>query len=206
MMTETMIEKLTAKGFSRWTKGAMDRLYINANDLGLYTDHYKSGNICYASFNGEEISHAHALRMLGAKIWIDVETGMLNSKYAEDCLVESAEALYAQVKAEIAAEEAAAEESDVKEDTAEDTPTTESSTATCLSMPTIERKQKRMIWSEGWHEVDSNFSYYVESGKLMHGNSMGEHLTPYKKNPNGGYDNARGIAANKRNYDRIYWF
>ena len=130
MMTETMIEKLTEKGFSRWTKGAMDRLYINANDLGLYTDHYKSGSICFASFNGEEISHAHALRMLGAKTWIDVETGLLNSKYAEDCLVEAAEAIYEQAKAEIAAEEAAAqepaaEESDVQEVTAEEAPTTD---------------------------------------------------------------------------------
>ena len=150
MMTETMIEKLTEKGFSRWTKGAMDRLYINANDLGLYTDSYKSGNICFASFNGEEISHAHALRMIGAKIWIDVETGLLNSKYAEDCLVEAAKAIYEQVKAEIAteeaaAQEAAAEESDVQEVTAEEAATTESASSTSLPLPTITGTSDKQI-------------------------------------------------------------
>lgn len=152
MMTETVIEKLTAKGFSRWTKSTMDRLYINANDLGLYTDHYKSGNICYASFNGEEISNAHALRMLGAKIWIDVETGLLHSKYAEDCLVEAAKAIYEQAKAEIASEEAAAqeaaaEESDVQEVTAEEAPTTESASATSLPLPPITGTSDKQIKS-----------------------------------------------------------
>ena len=145
MMTETMIEKLTEKGFSRWTKGAMDRLYINANDLGLYTDSYKSGNICYASFNGEEISHAHALRMLGAKIWIDVETGLLNSKYAEGCLVEAAKAIYEQVKAEIDTEEAAAEEDAVQEDTAEEATATESAPDTSLPLPTINGTSDKQV-------------------------------------------------------------
>ena len=140
MMTETMIDKLTTKGFSRWTKDAMDRLYINANDLGLYTDHYKSGSICYASFNGEEISHAHALRMLGAKIWIDVETGALHSKYAEDCLVEAAKAIYEQVKAEIDAEESA-----VQEATAEEAPTTETAPATSLPLPTINGTSDKQV-------------------------------------------------------------
>lgn len=69
----------------------------------------------------------------------------------------------------------------------------------------MESKQKRMSWTDGWHEVDSNFSYYVENGCLLYGSFSGESLTPYKKNPNGGYDNASGIKATKRNYDRIIW-
>ena len=64
---------------------------------------------------------------------------------------------------------------------------------------------KRKRWTDGWHEVNCDFSYYVYNGKLMCANMRGEHLTPYKRNHKGGYDNATGIKANKRNYDRIYW-
>lgn len=32
-MTETMIKKLEAKGFKRWTKGEHDRLYANVENF-----------------------------------------------------------------------------------------------------------------------------------------------------------------------------
>lgn len=75
---------------NRWTKGAMDRIYIN--DLprwyGLNVDHYKSGNICYAELNGERISNTQASKLLGrlsmAKVWYDVTTGKFHGKDIAD--------------------------------------------------------------------------------------------------------------------------
>lgn len=64
---------------------------------------------------------------------------------------------------------------------------------------------ERTRWTDGWHRVDNNFSYYVENGCLMYGDFCGFSLTPYKKNPKGGYDNKSGIKANKRNYEKLIW-
>ena len=74
-MTESIIKKFEAKGFTRWTKYDMDRLYIDAETLG----------------------HADT----GSKIWIDVETGKLCSKNADSELLADAQALADQVIAEI---------------------------------------------------------------------------------------------------------
>ena len=63
----------------------------------------------------------------------------------------------------------------------------------------------RMSWTDGWHYVDRDFAYYVENGKIMRGDYKGELRAPYKLNPHGGYDNAGGIKANKRNYDKLIW-
>ena len=92
-MTEQRIAELEAKGFKRWTKGTYDRLYINASVLGLVCDYYKTGNIHYATFNGEEVSNSEARRMKASKTFVDVKTGMVYSdnKY----LKEAAEALLA---------------------------------------------------------------------------------------------------------------
>ena len=78
-LSEEMIKNLEDKGFRRWTKGTMDRLYINAGALGLETRRYKTGNISYAEFNGVEISHAEGYRMLSAKTYIDIKTGKVFS-------------------------------------------------------------------------------------------------------------------------------
>lgn len=66
-------------GFNRWTKGNFDRLYINADRLGLDCDYYKSGNICGATFEDEHISNSEARRMKSAKTYIDIKTGRLYS-------------------------------------------------------------------------------------------------------------------------------
>lgn len=71
----------------------------------------------------------------------------------------------------------------------------------------MDSKQKRMSWSEGWHEVNENFSYFIQNGCLVRGLSYGHPVYPYLKNTRfGGYDNASGISASKRNYDRVCWF
>lgn len=105
MMNEKMIEKLAAKGFNRWTKGKYDRMYVNAKDLGLACEYYKTGNVHSATFQGEGISNSEAYRMKAAKTYIDVETGEVvsDNRY----LKEAAEEVLEAVKAEIEAEEAA---------------------------------------------------------------------------------------------------
>lgn len=78
-MTDARIDELIQKGFKRWTKGNMDRLYINAADLGLVCDYYKTGNICCADFQGERISNSEGARMKAAKTFIDVKTEKVHS-------------------------------------------------------------------------------------------------------------------------------
>ena len=75
------IAELEAKGFKRWQKGTMDRLYINARELGLVCTYYKSGNIQSATFNGEKISNSEAYRIKNAKTYIDVATEELVSNH-----------------------------------------------------------------------------------------------------------------------------
>lgn len=105
MMNEKMIEKLTTKGFTRWTKGKYDRMYINAKDLGLVCEYYKTGNIHTAEFQGYYISNSEAYRMKAAKTYIDVATEEVSSTNSD--LEAAAAAILAEVKAEIEAEEAA---------------------------------------------------------------------------------------------------
>jgi hypothetical protein len=71
---EEKIAALEAKGFKRWTKYEKDRMYINAKTLlNLDIDYRKSGTICSSKMNGEEISHSEAYRLLGSKIWVDLQ-------------------------------------------------------------------------------------------------------------------------------------
>jgi hypothetical protein len=68
------IEALEKKGFNRWTKGDMDRLYFNIERSGhMEVDHYKTGNISYAAIDGEEISHRFAGQILSVKCFIDLK-------------------------------------------------------------------------------------------------------------------------------------
>lgn len=65
---------------------------------------------------------------------------------------------------------------------------------------------ERISWTDGWHEVNSYFSYYVEGGKIMYGKCRWRHeLIPYIQDESGGLNNASGIKANKRNYDKLIW-
>lgn len=70
---KSFIEKAIEKG-NRWTKGGFDRIYFNWTKLGLDVDYYKTGNISYAKWQGEEISHTEARRIMSCKVWIDVKT------------------------------------------------------------------------------------------------------------------------------------
>jgi hypothetical protein len=98
MMMNEMIKKLEDRGFKRWTKGNYDRLYINADKLGLGLGFYNTGNISSARFQGNSISHAEGGRLRYAKTYIDVETGKVYSQH--DWLQEAAEAILSEVENE----------------------------------------------------------------------------------------------------------
>lgn len=68
------IEALEKKGFNRWTKGNMDRLYFNIEKSGyLDVDYYKTGNVRSAYLNGERISNAEAYRLMSVKCFINLK-------------------------------------------------------------------------------------------------------------------------------------
>ena len=93
-MTQEMIDKLTEVGFNRWTKGNMDRLYINAAQLGLVCEYYHTGNIKYAELNGKSVSNSEARRMKASKTFVDLKTEKVYSD--NSALQEAAEALILQ--------------------------------------------------------------------------------------------------------------
>lgn len=103
-MDQKVIEALEKKGFSRWTKGTMDRLYINPTCIGLELEYYKTGNVSDAYLNGERISNTRGREMKAAKCYIDIATGDCVSNY--DVFVEAMQALLAEAEAELAEEEA----------------------------------------------------------------------------------------------------
>ena len=78
-ITEEMIKDLENKGFKRWQKGSMDRLYVNAYNLGLNVERYSTGNIKNAEFNGDHVSNCEGRRMIAAKTYIDVKSGRVYS-------------------------------------------------------------------------------------------------------------------------------
>lgn len=104
MLTDNQITKLEKNGFSRWTKGDHDRLYINATQLGLKCTYYKTGSIDLAYFNDELISNAEGYRLKGAKTYVDVATGEVCS--TRDDLKDAAEALVKSLLADVEETEA----------------------------------------------------------------------------------------------------
>lgn len=79
------IDTMTAIGGSRWTKAGKDRVYINdwAQYLPLETDTYKTGNISWAAWDGQEIANRQAGLLLGSidKVWFDAADGKLHCRY-----------------------------------------------------------------------------------------------------------------------------
>lgn len=78
-MTNEMIKDLENRGFNRWTKGNLDRLYINASQLGLVCSYYNSGNISSATFCGVDISNCEARRLKASKTFIDLTDNTIHS-------------------------------------------------------------------------------------------------------------------------------
>lgn len=100
MLNQKMIEALEAKGFKRWTRGDMDRLYINPEvALNFEYDTNKSGNVSGAYLNGEKISNNWGREIVNSKTYIDVNTGKLVSNY--DMMRDAAQEIMDSVTAEI---------------------------------------------------------------------------------------------------------
>lgn len=87
MMDEKDINKLMAAGGKRWTKYNKDRIYFDAETLGLDASYYKTGNVSNATWQGESISNADARRLLGSKVYVDVADGTLHvsTDYYNSC-------------------------------------------------------------------------------------------------------------------------
>lgn len=84
-LSEKQIKVLEDKGFNRWTKYGKDRLYFDMVKAGfMEVSYYKSGFISYSKLQEEEISHSFAGQLLGVKVWVDVQTGKLQSKAYDD--------------------------------------------------------------------------------------------------------------------------
>ena len=84
MLSEKMIKSFEDAGAKRWTKGAFDRLYINANVLGYNIEYYNTGNVAYAEApDGEKISNSCAKRILGHKTYINIEDGSIHTECKE---------------------------------------------------------------------------------------------------------------------------
>ena len=71
-MKDRAIRLLEAKGAKRWSKNGKDRLYVTAEEIGLTTDRYKSGNIRHAEWCGEAISNRKAGYLCASKVWYDL--------------------------------------------------------------------------------------------------------------------------------------
>ena len=114
MMSDKMIERLAAKGFNRWTKGNIDRMYINASQLGLACSYHTTGSIKNATFCGDSISNCEARRLKADKCYIDLKTGTITANSSR--LKDAAQALIDEAAAEIETEEAAAKAEEEKKE------------------------------------------------------------------------------------------
>ncbi len=77
----TKIE-LAEKLGKRWTKGEMNRIYIDLDKIGiLNVSRYNTGNIAGAIwYDGDSISNTQAGKLLAVKFWLDVKTQTVDYK------------------------------------------------------------------------------------------------------------------------------
>lgn len=97
--TEKFITALEEKGFKRWTKGEKDRMYIDADKLGLKVQKYGSGAVKHAEWQGEKVSNREGDALLHAKTYLDLQTMQVESeKWA---LKDAAEAIIEEVRSSL---------------------------------------------------------------------------------------------------------
>ena len=101
--TEKFIAALEERGFKHWTKGGKDRMYIDAEKLGLKVQKYGSGAVKHAEWDGEKISNREGDALLHAKTYLDLQTMKVESeKWA---LKDAAEAVIEEVRSRLEEEE-----------------------------------------------------------------------------------------------------
>lgn len=101
--TEKFIAALEEKGFKRWTKGDKDRMYIDAEKLGLKVQKYGSGAVKHAEWLGEKISNREGTAMLHAKTYLDLTDMSVHSDDSD--LLAAAEAIIEEIRASLEEEE-----------------------------------------------------------------------------------------------------
>ena len=100
---EKLVAKLEAHGWKRWTKDAKDRMYVDAEKLGLKVQKYGSGAVKHAEWDGEKISNREGDALLHAKTYLDLQTMKVESeKWA---LKDAAEAVIEEVRSSLEEEE-----------------------------------------------------------------------------------------------------
>lgn len=82
---EFTTENMVAIGGSRWTKAGHDRVYFNNWDelAGIEVTRYGTGNISWASYQGETVSNSQGYKLLGSidKLWFDAATGKIHGRF-----------------------------------------------------------------------------------------------------------------------------
>lgn len=97
--TEKLITALGEKGFKRWTKGDKDRMYIDAEKLGLKVLKYGSGAVKHAEWAGEKTSNRRGASMLHAKTYLDLTDISVHSD--DSGLLAAAEAIIEETRASL---------------------------------------------------------------------------------------------------------
>lgn len=101
--TEKLITALEERGFKHWTKGDKDRMYIDAEKLGLKVQKYGSGAVKHAEWDGEKISNREGASMLHAKTYLDLTDMSVHSDDSD--LLAAAEAIIEETRASLEEEE-----------------------------------------------------------------------------------------------------
>ena len=101
--TEKLIAALEEKGFKRWTKDEKDRMYIDADKLGLKVQKYGSGAVKHAEWQGEKVSNREGDALLHAKTYLDLQTMEVES--GKGVLRDAAEAIIEEVRSSLEEEE-----------------------------------------------------------------------------------------------------
>lgn len=109
MLKEKIIETLVKNGAKRWTKGTMDRLYINPETVGFEFEYNSRGKL-YGATNGEHsYNEREAWDIKNSKTYIDIETGKIS--YTNKTMFEVAQMFRDNIIAEVeAAQEPASQE------------------------------------------------------------------------------------------------
>lgn len=106
--TEKLITALEERGFKHWTKGDKDRMYVDAETLGLKVQKYGSGAVKRAEWGGEKISNRAGTAMLHAKTYLDLTDMSVHSDDSD--LFAAAEAIIEECRASLEEEEEKKEE------------------------------------------------------------------------------------------------
>lgn len=82
---EYTTENMIAIGGNEWKRGNYHRVYFNNwHELaGLELEHYGTGNIRWAGWQGETVSNSQGYKLAGSveKVWFDAATGKFHCRY-----------------------------------------------------------------------------------------------------------------------------